>query len=92
MCWKWPASGFLTFEMEKHGAEVVAVELAEDVAWDFVPYPDAVLAEMRTTRREHMARLRNSFWFAHAAHGSSARVHYGAPTGFPMRSDDSMLP
>jgi SAM-dependent methyltransferase len=72
-----PASGFLTFEMEKHGAEVVAVELAEDVAWDFVPYPDAVLAEMRTTRREHMARLRNSFWFAHAARGSSARVHYG---------------
>lgn len=36
-----PASGFLTFEMEKRGAEVVSVEVTEDHGWDFVPYPDS---------------------------------------------------
>ena len=34
-----PASGFLAFEMEKRGAEVVSVEVTADHGWDFVPYP-----------------------------------------------------
>ena len=34
-----PASGFLTIEMERRGADVVAVELREGVGWDFVPFP-----------------------------------------------------
>ena len=34
-----PASGFLTFEMEKRGAEVVSVEVTDEHGWDFVPYP-----------------------------------------------------
>src|SRR5689334_17854377 len=36
-----PASGFLTFEMEKRGAEVVSVEVTAEHGWDFVPYPAA---------------------------------------------------
>ena len=34
-----PASGFLTIEMERRGADVVAVELPDGVGWDFVPFP-----------------------------------------------------
>jgi hypothetical protein len=34
-----PASGFLTFEMEKRGAEVVSVEVTDEHGWDFVPLP-----------------------------------------------------
>ena len=36
-----PASGFLTIEMERRGADVVAVELPDGVGWDFVPFPEA---------------------------------------------------
>src|SRR5262249_27999058 len=31
------ASGFLTFEMEKRGADVVALDLSEEQLWDYVP-------------------------------------------------------
>lgn len=35
-----PASGFLTVQMEKRGGNVVAVELADETLWNYVPYPD----------------------------------------------------
>src|SRR6476469_7578509 len=41
-----PASGFLTFEMEKRGADVISVEVTDEHGWDFVPYPDARLEEL----------------------------------------------
>src|SRR5881398_1539643 len=72
-----PASGFLTFEMEKRGAKVVSVEVTDDPGWDFVPYPAASLQEVLEPRREIMQRLKNSYWFAHAAHKSKAQVCYG---------------
>lgn len=72
-----PASGFLTFEMEKRGAKVVSVEVTDDPGWDFVPYPAALLREVLEPRREIMQRLKKSFWFAHAAHKSKAQVYYG---------------
>jgi O-methyltransferase len=78
-----PASGFLTFEMEKRGATVVAIEVTDDHQWDFVPFPADIVAPMLPPRREHMRRLKNSFWFAHAAHGSSAQVHYGNAYALP---------
>src|SRR5436309_10251408 len=62
-----PASGFLTFEMEKRGAEVVSVEVTENSCWDFVPYPAARLEEVLEPRREVMRRLKNSYWLAHEA-------------------------
>jgi hypothetical protein len=42
-----PASGFLTFEMERRGADVVALDVPDDPGWDFVPYPDDVLEPLR---------------------------------------------
>jgi len=72
-----PASGFLTFEMEKRGAAVVSVEVPDDPGWDFVPYPAALLQEVFPPRRERMRRLKNSYWFAHEAHKSKAQVYYG---------------
>lgn len=72
-----PASGFLTFEMEKRGADVVAIEVPDDPGWDFVPYPASVMEPVYQARREKMRRLKNSFWFAHAAHRSKARLVYG---------------
>jgi SAM-dependent methyltransferase len=72
-----PASGFLTFEMEKRGASVVAVDVKPDPGWDFVPYPDSVLEPIYANRRIGMDRMRNSFWFAHRVFNSNAKVWYG---------------
>jgi O-methyltransferase len=78
-----PASGFLTFEMEKRGADVVSVEVTEDHGWDFVPYPATRLQEVFGPRRIVMQQLKNSYWFAHAALNSKARVHYGDVYNLP---------
>jgi SAM-dependent methyltransferase len=71
-----PASGFLTIEMERRGAEIVAVDIPDEVGWDFVPFPEPFLAPLREKQIAGMPRLKNSFWFNHAANKSKARVIY----------------
>lgn len=71
-----PASGFLTFSMERMGADVTAVDIDEQQTWDFVPQANVNMAEVEKTRRLGMRLLKNGFWFAHRAHGSRARVLY----------------
>jgi hypothetical protein len=71
-----PASGFLTIEMEKRGANVVAVEIPDAAEWDFVPYPSSVMDAIYEPRQQHMARVKNSWWFTHAAYQSKAELLY----------------
>jgi len=78
-----PASGFLTFEMEKRGADVVSVEVTAEHGWDFVPYPAEKLQEVFGPRRDVMQQLKNSYWFSHAAHQSKAKVYYGDVYNLP---------
>src|SRR6184192_2553501 len=78
-----PASGFLTFEMEKRGANVVSVEVTAEHGWDFVPYPAEKLQRVFEPRRTVMRQLKNSYWFSHAAHGSKAKVYYGDVYNLP---------
>jgi SAM-dependent methyltransferase len=78
-----PASGFLTFEMEKRGAEVVSVEVTAEHGWDFVPYPAERLEEVFGQRRIVMQQLKNSYWFSHVALQSKAKVYYGDVYNLP---------
>ncbi|HYK40088.1 MAG TPA: hypothetical protein VEU98_08670 [Candidatus Eremiobacteraceae bacterium] len=78
-----PASGFLTFEMEKRGADVVSVEVTDEHGWDFVPYPARRLDEIFGPRRIVMQQLKNSYWFSHAALQSKARIYYGDACNLP---------
>src|SRR5262249_17013120 len=78
-----PASGFLTFEMEKRGAEVVSVEVTPDHGWDFVPYPAAQLQEVFGPRQVVMQQLKRSYWFSHAALRSKAKMYYGNVYNLP---------
>lgn len=78
-----PASGFLTFEMERRGAEVVAVELAPDREWDFVPQAGVDIAAVVESRWGVMDELRNGFWLAHERIGSRAQVHEGSAYELP---------
>jgi hypothetical protein len=78
-----PASGFLTVTMEKKGASVVCLEVTEDKAWEFVPYPESFMESNRESRRVGMPRLKNSFWLTHKLYGSSAKVCYGDANDIP---------
>jgi SAM-dependent methyltransferase len=78
-----PGSGYLSFEMEARGAEVVSVELSEAIPWDYVPYDHPELESWLAQQREFMHRQRNGYWLAHRARGSKARVHYGSGYDLP---------
>lgn len=78
-----PASGFLTFHMEAQGAQVVAVELGPTTPWDVVPQADMDLDQILAERHTVMEQIRNGFWYARAAMGSTAQVHYGSAYDLP---------
>ena len=73
------ASGFLTFEMEKQGAEVVSFDMDDGGEWDVVPQK-SVRADpeghMKTVREVHRT-LKNAYWFTHQRLGSRAKAFYG---------------
>jgi SAM-dependent methyltransferase len=73
------ASGFLTFEMERRGAEVVSFDIPDGALWNYVPFAQARFDEAKLLQdlAWHSNRIKNSYWFAHRAFGSKARVHYG---------------
>lgn len=76
-----PASGQLSFFMERAGAEVVSADVTEDFHWDFFwdlydRIPDDLQAVFELNRG-NIERIKNSYWFLHRAFGSNAKVYYG---------------
>jgi SAM-dependent methyltransferase len=78
-----PASGHLSFFMERAGAEVVCCDLDETHEWDLVPFADLDVDATTRARSEHIRRLNNSFWFAHEKLRSNVRVFYSAAYDLP---------
>jgi len=72
-----PASGHLSFWMEKQGADVTVFDLAEDGRWDFVPFHGLDLQHEHDTRKVHLRRLQNSWWLLREAHRAKAQAVYG---------------
>jgi hypothetical protein len=77
------ASGFLCFEMERRGANVVAFDLDPSGSWDIVPYAGYDVAGMAADRAAHIAKINNAWWLAHKAFNSSARMLYGSVYEIP---------
>jgi hypothetical protein len=77
------ASGFLCFTMEGRGADVVAYDLSDKQSWDVVPYAQYDHESFDAERREHLRKLNNSWWLAHRAFESSAKVVYGTVYQIP---------
>jgi SAM-dependent methyltransferase len=77
------ASGFLAFEMETRGAEVVGYDLSENFSWDIVPFAGNDIAAYTAQRREQIQHLNKSWWFNRAALDSHARVVYGTVYDIP---------
>ncbi len=78
------ASGFLCFEMERRGADVVAYDLTDrPEGWDLVPFGGAPDRAVAAERAEGMRSINNAWWFAHRLLGSNARVVYGSVYELP---------
>jgi hypothetical protein len=78
------ASGFVCFEMERRGAEVVAFDLSHKHDWDLVPYARHDHPRGAAERQAHIDMLNNSFWLSHRAHASAARVVHGSVYEIPL--------
>jgi O-methyltransferase len=78
-----PAGGFLTMEMERRGANVVALEVAEDFIWDFVPFPENVMKGVTDEALNSLRRRRTTFWYTHRVFGLKAKMVYADAYNIP---------
>ena len=72
-------SGYLSFEMERRGAEVVSFDAASGTQWNIVPHdcdPVAV-QEIGELRCQELDRLKNAYWYSHRLLKSRAAAYYG---------------
>ncbi len=81
------ASGFLTLNMERMGAEVTAYDLNEDYPADFLIPPSQDRKQCMEEYRDYIKRLNNSFWLVHEAYKLQAKVVYGTAYGIPSELD-----
>lgn len=73
-----PASGYLTFYMERQGAEVVSFETGFDVSVDLLP----VDGQDSRTHEAHVMQtningVHNSWWYMHRLYRSRAKLVHG---------------
>lgn len=71
------ADGYLCFELEKRGAEVIAFDLAGGSAYDPLPLNDPGLSTVVDDMAARLQRMRNAYWLSHRLWRSRAKVVYG---------------
>lgn len=75
------ASGFLTFEAEKRGAQMVSVDAISPKVWDRIEIRNSSYVTNRArwedANGQYMAALKRSYWLAHREFDSKAKVCYG---------------
>lgn len=77
------ASGFLSFHMERQGAEVVSYDLCESYSWDHVPYAGTDLREADQVSRAAHRRINNAYWLCHRAFESRNQLVHGTVYTIP---------
>jgi SAM-dependent methyltransferase len=76
------ANGFVCFEMERRGADVVSFDLAEELTYDAPPLSQEYLCQ--EAYRQLLRRVRNAFWLAHSRLKSRAKVVDGHANRLPL--------
>ncbi len=75
------ASGFLTWEAEREGAEVISFDLDHARRQKLLPFKDSIYcldrAESERQREGFFNRMKRSYWYMHHTLHSSAKVFYG---------------
>jgi len=82
------ASGFLTWEAERRGAQVVSFDLDHASRQKLLPFRDSIYmrdrAESERQREHFFDGMKRGYWYCHHAFGSSAKVHYGNIERIPL--------
>src|SRR5205085_1561170 len=76
-------SGFLSFHMERQGAEVVSYDLSDAHCWDNVPFAGTDIKAVDSDTRAGIRKVNNSYWYCHRAYRSKNRVVYGTVYEIP---------
>lgn len=77
------ASGFLTFYMERQGAEVVGYDISNNAGWNMVPTPGEDPSEQREGVWSQIEKTNNGYWLAHEAFRSKSKIVYGTVYDIP---------
>jgi len=81
------ASGFLTWEAERAGADVVSFDLDHARRQKLLPFKGSVYctdrAESERQREAFFNSQKRSYWYMHHSLGSAAKVYYGDIENFP---------
>lgn len=72
-----PASGYLTYFMERQGAEVVSFEAGFDVPVDLLPVDGVDLLDEKMKIMRTVTRVHNSWWYMHRQYQSAAKLVHG---------------
>ncbi len=72
-----PASGYLTFYMERQGAAVVGFDAGFTTVIDLLPVKEWDMYAAKTTHMHMISRYQNSWWYMHRALRSRAKMVYG---------------
>jgi SAM-dependent methyltransferase len=78
-----PASGYLSFEMEKMGASVVSVDVDDDFVFDVVPFQGLDRKANSDGFLMAQRQVQNAYWLSHRAMKSKNQVHYGSGYRIP---------
>jgi SAM-dependent methyltransferase len=78
-----PASGFLSFHMERRGAQVVCIEPPMETFWDLVPRAGVDLDAIKQGFAGHIERIRNSFRYAHTELRSKVQLYEASAYDLP---------
>ena len=90
------ASGFLSFEMEKRGAEVVSFDAESARDMDRLPFAKSLYSTNRKRWEDEFNEIidsvKRSYWFAYERIRSNAKVFYGDIYTFRKNSEALMWP
>jgi SAM-dependent methyltransferase len=75
------ADGYICFELERRGAELVGVDLPDGASYDARPRLEARWDS--DSHRDMLRRVRNAFWLGHELFESRARVVYAHAAEIP---------
>lgn len=72
-----PSTGYLSFWMERQGADVVCFDAGYDASIDLMPVPGQDTRRLRHDHARMVAAFQSSWWYAHRALGSKVKIAYG---------------
>ena len=72
-----PATGYLSFHMEKMGGRVTCFDIARGLSHELLPLPGIDLAAQEKNGRDFVFRTQNSWWFSHRKFKSRVKAVYG---------------